>query len=335
MSNPSGKCHVFDTGYAMAYGVNEAIMIHNLQFFITANANRGVNFRDGRFWTYDKLIDFPKHFPYWSVDQVRTIIKSLVKQEVIIVGNFNKEWSNRTCWYAFVNQDKFIFTDTPEPAHAKKEPPHSISADLGNSPNDIWENYQMTNGEIPKCIYDTSYIASSIPSSIPPTPSPSAARAAASAGADGVCMSSSSSKSKAKKAKEFPEEVQQVAAKLIGVMQQHNKTFRSPPPDQPVFQEAAQLLLEQEQDIDYILRVLDWACRDKVKSADDKWRGWSHNIYSRPSSKRKEYGITKFCTCWLSQIEETMKARYDCKLNPGADLSSCDESTAACNARAL
>lgn len=300
-------------------------MIHNLQFFITANANRGQNFCDGRFWTYDKLSDFPKHFPYWSVDQVRRIIKSLVKQGVIIVGNFNKEWSNRTCWYAFVDQDKFIFTDTPKPSMPKKEPPHSISPDMANSPDDIWRNHQMTNGEIARCIYDTSTVASTIPSSSPPTPS--------SADAERVCVDLPKPPSNKKATQEFPPEVQAVAAQLIAVMQKHSETFR--PPAKPVFQEAAALLLSQGQNIDYILRVLDWACLDTMISPDGQWKGWSKNIYSKPTSKRNEYGITKFCTCWLDQIEKTMKARKDCKLTPGADTSSFEADMAEWNARSL
>ena len=117
----SGISHGFDTGYAMSYGVDEAIMIRNLQFFITANANRGHNFHEGRFWTYDRLEDFPKHFPYWSVKQCRRIIESLISKKVIIVGEFNTRWSNRTCWYAFNNQSKFI---------KNTKPPKSVLTDL-------------------------------------------------------------------------------------------------------------------------------------------------------------------------------------------------------------
>ncbi len=324
----SGKSHSFDTGYAIAYGVNEAIMIHNLQFFITANANRGVNFCDERFWTYDKLPDFPKHFPYWSVDQVRTIIKSLVKQGVIMVGNFNKEWSNRTCWYAFVDQDKFIFTDTPKPAHPKKEPPPAISADMVNSPDDIWENHHMSNGEITRCIYDTSTVTSTIPSSLPPTPS--SAGAESSADADGECVVSSKSPSGKKKAKEFSPEVQAVAAQLIAVMQEHSKTFR--PPAKPVFHEAAAQLLSQAQDIAHVLKILHWACKDTLIVGD--WNGWAAMVYSVPTRKTDPYGITKFCAK-MDSIEKKMKASKNCKLTPGADLSSCDESIAEWKARSL
>ncbi len=164
------------------------------------------------------------------------------------------------------------------------------------------------------------------------TPStPSSAGAESSAVADGECVNSKKSSASKKKTQEFPPEVHKVADQLIAVMQQHSKTFR--PPAKPVFQEAAALLLEQKQDIAYTLRVLDWACRDKTIKGE--WRGWAKNVYSAPSSKKGEHGITKFCTCWLSQIDEAMKAKHDCKLTPGADLSSCDEAIAEWKARSL
>ncbi len=182
---------------------------------------------------------------------------------------------------------------------------------------------------------DPSYIDSKVENKVESnTPySPSSAGADAAADAADVCVSSKKSLNKKPKAKEFPAEVQEVAAKLIGVMQQHSKTFR--PPDNPAFLEAAALLLEQNQDIPYILRVLEWACKDKIISPDGQWKGWSRNIYSRPTSKRKEYGITKFCTCWLAQIDEAFKAKHDCKLTPGADLSACEATFADWHARSL
>ncbi len=155
--SPSGISHGFDTGYAMAYGVDEAIMIRNLQFFITANANRGHNFRDGRFWTYDRLEDFTSHFPYWTIKQIRRILASLVQQEVIIKGEFNSSWSNRTQWYAFKNQETFIknirVPKTPLP----------IDPDLPNRASDSFQNGQLANAEMGNCIYHTSTIPDPIP----------------------------------------------------------------------------------------------------------------------------------------------------------------------------
>lgn len=322
MSNASGISHTFDTGYAMAYGVNEAIMIRNLQFFITANANRGQNFHEGRHWTYDKLADFPKHFPYWSVDQVKRIIKSLVTQGVIIIGHFNKHWSDRTCWYAFQDEAKFIVTHLP-----KKQPSQDSLADLAKSPNDIVRNRQMTNGEIANCSYSTSTITSTISSS---PYNPSSAGAESSASADGVSVSKKSCSSDKKKPQEFSPEAQAIASRLIEVMQRHSKTFR--PPDKPVFQKVAAALLQQKQDVDYILKILDWACRDTEQKGD--WDGWSAMIYSVPTRAKEKYGIEKFLIK-LDSIEKKMKAAPKCKLAPGADLSLSDESTAANRARAL
>jgi len=125
---PSGISHAFDTGYAMAYGVEEALMIATLQHFIITNARSGHNFREGRYWTYDRLENFPNHFPYWSKHQVYRILKSLIKQGVIIVGSFNKGWSDRTRWYSFADHANFIDSKI-----FKKPHPQSISADFAKT----------------------------------------------------------------------------------------------------------------------------------------------------------------------------------------------------------
>lgn len=103
-----GIHHGFDVGYAIQYGLEEAIMIFHFQCFIRANRNRNKHFHEGRFWTYDKMEDLKKHFPYWSVKQVQRIVKSLIDQGIIITGKFNTHWSNQTSWYAFNDQNKFL-----------------------------------------------------------------------------------------------------------------------------------------------------------------------------------------------------------------------------------
>ena len=47
------------------------------------------------------LSDF---FPFWTDRQVSHIVKSLIKQGVIISGNYNRHSYDRTLWYAFKNE---------------------------------------------------------------------------------------------------------------------------------------------------------------------------------------------------------------------------------------
>ena len=106
----------FDTDIAALYGVDESIMIANLQFWIRKNEANGKHFHDGRFWTYNSIEAFTKLFPFWTARQIRRILKSLEEKGVIVTGNYNTSAYDRTTWYAF--GDSFLqkgqkhFTET-------------------------------------------------------------------------------------------------------------------------------------------------------------------------------------------------------------------------------
>lgn len=106
----------FDTDIAALYGVDESIMIANLQFWIRKNEANGKHFHDGRFWTYNSIEAFTKLFPFWTARQIRRVLKSLEEKGVIVTGNYNTSAYDRTTWYAF--GDSFLqkvqkhFTET-------------------------------------------------------------------------------------------------------------------------------------------------------------------------------------------------------------------------------
>ena len=91
----------FDTDIAALYGVDESIMIANLQFWIRKNEANGKHFHDGRFWTYNSIEAFTKLFPFWTARQIRRVLKSLEEKGVIVTGNYNTSAYDRTTWYAF------------------------------------------------------------------------------------------------------------------------------------------------------------------------------------------------------------------------------------------
>ena len=91
----------FDTDIAALYGVDESIMIADLQFWIRKNEANGKHFHDGRFWTYNSVEAFTKLFPFWTARQIRRVLKSLEEKGVIVTGNYNTFAYDRTTWYAF------------------------------------------------------------------------------------------------------------------------------------------------------------------------------------------------------------------------------------------
>lgn len=98
----------FDKEHAIKYGVDEAIMLHNMIFWIDKNRANSKHFYEDRYWTYNSVEAFKQLFEFWTAKQLRRIIESLVNQKVIIRGNFNKSNMDRTGWYALVNQDALL-----------------------------------------------------------------------------------------------------------------------------------------------------------------------------------------------------------------------------------
>jgi len=101
----------FNTEHAKLYGVNEAIMIKNFQFWITKNKANKYSEHDGRTWTYNSTRAFKELFTFWSTGQINRILKSLISQGVLMEGNYNKLKYDRTKWYAFVTENAFIDSD--------------------------------------------------------------------------------------------------------------------------------------------------------------------------------------------------------------------------------
>ena len=93
----------FNTKFASEYGIEEAIMIENLSYWIEKNAANNKHYHDGRFWTYNSAEAFTKLFPFWSQFQIKRILTSLESKGIILKGEFNESAYDRTRWYAFTD----------------------------------------------------------------------------------------------------------------------------------------------------------------------------------------------------------------------------------------
>ena len=102
----------FDEKVAKEYGVDAAVMIMNFQFWIKKNKANKKNFFNGRYWTYNSIPAFCELFPFWSARQIGYILKKLVDDGVLMAENFNKSKFDKTNWYAFVDEQKWIMDDT-------------------------------------------------------------------------------------------------------------------------------------------------------------------------------------------------------------------------------
>ena len=111
----------FHTEHARKYGVDEAIVIYNLLFWIAKNKANNKNEYDGSTYTYNSISAFKSLFPFWTERQIGRILKSLEQQNVIKVGNYNKAKYDRTKWYAFVDYKTIYRTVKSNIPNGKKD----------------------------------------------------------------------------------------------------------------------------------------------------------------------------------------------------------------------
>lgn len=96
--------HHFNIDLAARFGILEAIILNNLQFWLRKNAANNANFFDGSYWTYNSVHAYAELFPYASEKQIRTALKKLVNAGILKTGNYNKSAYDRTLWYALTDE---------------------------------------------------------------------------------------------------------------------------------------------------------------------------------------------------------------------------------------
>ena len=99
--------YAFNKNIAKKYGVNEAILIHRLVFYIEKNMANNKHFYDGNFWIYNSRKAWTELFDFYSENQIRTILQNLIKKGAVKTGNYNKISYDRTTWYSIIDYEIF------------------------------------------------------------------------------------------------------------------------------------------------------------------------------------------------------------------------------------
>lgn len=105
--------HSFDIDIAKEYGILEAILLNNIQFWIEKNKANEVNYYDGEYWTFNSTRAYTELFPYVTQRQIKNALKHLREEGILQVGNYNKLTYDRTLWYAFTEKGKSIVQKCP------------------------------------------------------------------------------------------------------------------------------------------------------------------------------------------------------------------------------
>lgn len=89
---------VVDRELAKAFGLNEAIVLQQLNYWLNGKSAKLIN---GRKWIYNSYKQWQEdNFPFWSLATVRRAIENCEKKGLIITDNFNKAGFDKTKWYS-------------------------------------------------------------------------------------------------------------------------------------------------------------------------------------------------------------------------------------------
>lgn len=103
--------HSFNIEDAKSYGVNCAVILENIRFWVAKNKANDKHNYDGNYWTYNSIPAFQELFPYLSYDQIRRSIEKLVDAGEIEKGNYNENPYDKTAWYTTaisVSQERHV-----------------------------------------------------------------------------------------------------------------------------------------------------------------------------------------------------------------------------------
>lgn len=85
---------------AEKYGLDAAVLLHNIVYWTEKNAAENRHFHKGRYWMYATIKGFAQMYPLWSESQIRRIISRLRDSGALLVGEFNENRMLRTIWYS-------------------------------------------------------------------------------------------------------------------------------------------------------------------------------------------------------------------------------------------
>lgn len=133
--------HIFDIEIAEQYGINAAILLENIGFWIAQSEANEINFHDGSYWTFNSCRALQELFPYMSKRQIHSALEKLINDGLIVTGNYNKVAYDRTLWYTLTQKGKSILhfgtMDFPKKENrfsAEVTPIPDINTDIINTP---------------------------------------------------------------------------------------------------------------------------------------------------------------------------------------------------------
>ncbi|HEL9651785.1 TPA: conjugal transfer protein, partial [Streptococcus suis] len=137
---------------AREIGLNEAIVLQQINFWLEINKQNGKNYHDGKYWTYNSIRAWHESdFSYLSYETVKRTFSKLEKAGYLFTGNYNKDPRDKTKWYS-LNYDK-IFTLEEEVKQKRNNVASKVleKADENDVTNALGQNDPMEKFKLIQC----------------------------------------------------------------------------------------------------------------------------------------------------------------------------------------
>ncbi|EGD51598.1 hypothetical protein TheetDRAFT_1558 [Thermoanaerobacter ethanolicus JW 200] len=142
---------VVDKTLAKVIGLNEAIVLQQVHYWLVYNSRNQINFIDGRYWTYNSIKEWhEQYFDFWSYDTVKRTFQKLEKMGLLISAKFNDDKLDQTKWYTIDYEKLNLLYDEYE----KRSTAQCIGA---NCTNGMVQNDPMHECSLPQCTYNNKY----------------------------------------------------------------------------------------------------------------------------------------------------------------------------------
>ena len=88
----------FNVELAELAGLDEAVFVHSIGFWLRKNKANRANFTDGRYWTYNTRQALAELFPFWTPRQIDRIVESCQNKGLLLVAH--PEGKTARTWYS-------------------------------------------------------------------------------------------------------------------------------------------------------------------------------------------------------------------------------------------
>jgi len=129
-------------------GIDEALVLQQVHYWVILNQRANRNEQDGFFWTYNTFAAWSEQFAnLWSVSTLKRIFARLEKAGFLVSGRFNKSNIDRTKWYR-VNHERLSLLCQNDPSDSvnmdlplgQVDPLHSVKPTLTGQAQATHEN---------------------------------------------------------------------------------------------------------------------------------------------------------------------------------------------------